>query len=216
MTAHRGVTLCGCRLEKPGHVCAFFDSRTEEYDVLAPFYAEGLGSDEEIITVVGAERYTDHCQRLQSHGIDVPKQMQDGMLHVLLADDWYMKGGPFSAPRMYDLVQGALADLQKKGRRARGAGVMDWALRGGTDTRQLMEYESRVNFLIEAYDATLLCVYDINEISGRMLMELLATHPFIIHGRVLRENPYYTPPLDRLLEVLRADASPGETRAAPN
>lgn len=68
------------------------------------------------------------------------------MLHVLTADDWYMKGGPFGAARMYGLVQEALAELQKKGRRARGAGVMDWALHGGADTREAMEYESRVNF----------------------------------------------------------------------
>jgi hypothetical protein len=196
------VTLCGCRLEKPGHVCAFFDSRAEEYDILAPFYREGLGFDEEVITVVGADRYADHCRRLQAHGIDVPKQIEDGMLHVLTADDWYMKGGPFGAARMYGLVQEALAGLQKKGRRARGAGVMDWALHGGADTKELMEYESRVNFLIETYDATLLCVYDINEISGRMLMELLSTHPYVIQGRRLRENPYYVPPLERLREVL--------------
>jgi hypothetical protein len=76
----------------------------------------------------------------------VPKAIEDGMLHVLTADDWYMKGGPFGAARMYGLVQEALAELRKKGRRARGAGVMDWALHGGADTRELMEYESRVNF----------------------------------------------------------------------
>jgi len=205
MSAHRAVTLCGCELEKPGHICAFFDSRDEEYDILAPFYSEGLGADEEVITVVGADRYADHCRRLQTHGIDVPKALEDGMLHVVTADDWYMKGGPFGAARMYDLVQGTLAELQRKGRRARGAGVMDWVLHGGTDTKEVMEYESRVNFLIETYDATLLCVYDINEISGRMLMELLTTHPYVILGRTLRENPYYVPPLDRLREVLLRD-----------
>jgi hypothetical protein len=97
--------------------------------------------------------------------------------------------------------------LQRKGRRARGAGVMDWALHGAADTKELMEYESRVNFLIDMYDATLLCVYDINEISARMLTELLATHPYTILGGVLRENPCYVQPLERLREVLRTDGS---------
>ena len=164
-------------------------------------------SDRRAGTLWGADRYADHCRRLQTHGIDVAKAMEDGMLHVVTADDWYMKGGPFGATRMYDLVQGALAELQRKGRRARGAGVMDWALHGGTDTKEVMEYESRVNFLIETYDATLLCVYDLNEVSGRMLMELLTTHPYVIFGRTLRENPYYVPPLDRLREVLLRDTS---------
>jgi len=208
MADRRAVTLCGCRLEEPGHICAFFDSRNEEYDILAPFYREGLDCGEEIISVVDADQYTDHCRRLEAHGIDVPKAMEDGMLHVMPADDWYLKGGPFSATRMYELVQGALAELQRKGRRARGAGVMDWAVNGGVDTKELMEYESRVNFLIETYDVTLLCVYDINEISARMMMELLATHPYTIHSRVLRKNPYYVPAVERLREVLLPDAMP--------
>ena len=202
MSAPRTVTLCGRHLDEPGHICAFFDSRTEEYDILAPFYREGLDLDEEIITVVGADRYADHCRRLQEHGIDVSQSIELGKLHVLTADEWYMKGGPFGASRMYELVQGALAELERNGRRARGAGVMDWACHGGADTKELMEYESRVNFLIERYQATLLCVYDINEISGRMMMELLATHPYVIHGRTLRENPYYVRPVERLREVL--------------
>jgi hypothetical protein len=203
MSGPRTVTLCGRQLDKPGHICAFFDSRVEEYAVLAPFYREGLGLDEEVITVVGADRCTDHCRRLEDHGIDVAAALENGRLHVIPADDWYLKGGPFGAARMYDLVQGALAELRRNGRRARGSGVMDWALHGGADMKELMEYESRVNFLIEAYDATLLCVYDINEISGRMLMEILQTHPYVIFGRVLRENPYYRPPLERLREVLQ-------------
>jgi hypothetical protein len=202
MPIDRTVTLCDCRLDDPGHVCAFFDSRTEEYGILAPFYREGLDSDDEIISVVNADRYAEHRKGLASHGIDVTKAEEDGRLHVITADDWYMKGGAFSAGRMYTLVQEALADLQRKGRRARGAGAMDWALHGKADTRELMEYEARVNFLITKYDATLLCVYDINEISGRMLMDLLLTHPYIIHGRVLRKNPYYVPAIDVLREVL--------------
>ena len=210
MSARRPVTLCGCQLEEPGHICAFFNSRAEEYDILAPFFSEGLSEDEEIISVVGADRYSEHCRQLEEHGIDVPKATEDGLLHVIPADDWYLKGGPFGASRMYELVQGALADLEKKGRRARGAGVMDWALNGGADTKELLEYESRANFLIERYDATLLCVYDLHEVSGPMLMELLATHPYVIHGRTLRENPFYTPPVERLREVLESDTAPGQ------
>lgn len=208
----RGVTLCGSHLDGPGHVCAFFDSRAEEYDVLAPFYSEGLAAGEEVITVVGADRTADHRHRLELHGINVAKAEEAGRLHVIPADDWYLRGGPFGAQRMYTLVQEALADLQKQGRRARGAGVMDWAVDGRTDTRELLAYESRVNFLIEKYDATLLCVYDINHVSGRMLMELLGTHPYVIHGRTLRRNPYYTPAMDRLREVLMSDG-PSQSQA---
>jgi hypothetical protein len=50
-----------------------------------------------VITVVGADRCADHCRRLQTYGIDVPKAMEDVMLHAVTTDDCYMKGAPFGA-----------------------------------------------------------------------------------------------------------------------
>jgi hypothetical protein len=206
MSAPRTVTLCGRELEEPGHICAFFDSRTEEYDVLTPYYREGIALDEEVINIVDAKRHRDHCERLKAKGIDVDAETEAGRLQVLTAEETYMKGGRFGAQRMYELLHGALADARRKGRRVRTSGVMDWALHGAAGTEELMDYESRVNFLVPTYDCTLLCVYDINEISGRMMMDILSTHPYIVHGRRIRENPYYVAPLDRLREVLLPDA----------
>lgn len=215
MSAPRTVTLCGRALEEPGHICAFFDSRTEEYEVLVPYFKEGIALDEEVINIVDANRHRDHCERLGAQGIDVESEMRDGRLQVLTAEETYMKGGRFGAQRMYELLQGALADAHRKNRRVRTSGVMDWALHGAAGTEELMEYEARVNFLVPTYECTLLCVYDINEISGRMMMEILATHPYIVHGRHIRENPYYVPPLERLREVLLPDGVPAPQRDLP-
>ncbi len=94
---------------------------------------------------------------------------------------------------------------------------MDWALHGAAGTEELMEYESRVNFLVPTYDCTLLCVYDINEINGRMMMEVLSTHPYILHNKQIRENPYYVAAVDRLREVLlpNSDAAAAPQRSVP-
>ena len=205
MSGPRTVTLCGRALEEPGHICAFFDSRVEEYDILAPYYREGIELDEEVITIVDAEREKDHRTRIQAHGIDVDQATTGGRLQVLRSEETYTKGGRFGAERMYELLHGALADARHRGHRVRTSGVMDWATRGHAGTEELMEYESRVNFLVPSYDCTLLCVYDINEISGRMMMEILSTHPYIIHNRRIRENPYYVAPIERLREVLLPD-----------
>jgi hypothetical protein len=202
------VTLCGRSLDEPGHICAFFDSRTEEYDVLTPYFKEGIALEEEVINIVDTHRHRDHCNRLKAQGIDVDAAMGEGRLQVLTAEDTYMKGGRFGAQRMYEMLQGALADAHQKGRRVRTSGVMDWALHGAAGTEELMEYESRVNFLVPTYDCTLLCVYDINEISGRMMMEILTTHPYIIFNKQIRENPYYVAPLERLRQVLLPDGAP--------
>ena len=215
MSAPRTVTLCGRALEEPGHICAFFDSRTEEYDVLVPYFKEGIALDEEVINIVDAARFHDHCGRLSDRGITVDAEMAAGRLQVLTAEETYIKGGRFGAQRMYELLQGALADAHRKGRRVRTSGVMDWALHGAAGTEELMEYEARVNFLVPTYECTLLCVYDINEISGRMMMEILSTHPYVLHSRTIRENPYCVPPLEWLREVLLPDSPAIATHEAP-
>ena len=208
MSAPRDVHLCGRSLPEPGHICAFFDSREQEYNVLAPYYREGIELDEEVITIVDSDRAKEHRARLATQGIDVESATSRGNLQVLTSEDTYTKGGRFGAVRMYQMLHGALADARAKGRRVRTSGVMDWATRGHAGTDELMEYESRVNFLVPTYDCTLLCVYDINEISGRMMMEILQTHQHIVYGGHIRENPYYVSPVERLREVLLPDGPP--------
>ncbi len=209
------VTLCGHQLHQPGHICAFFDSRDEQYDILAPYYQEGIDQGEQVINIVDRTHVDDHNQRLSSHGIPVEAASECGSLRVLASEDTYTFGGRFAAQRMYDTLQGALADANREGRRVRTSGVMDWAYRGHAGTEELMAYESRVNVLVPLYDCTLLCVYDLNELTGRMMMDILETHPLIVHRREIRENPYYRPPIEMLRDILNPDqATTQEMRQA--
>jgi hypothetical protein len=196
------VTICGRSLGRPGHLCAFFDSREQEYDVLAPFYKEGLDAGEEVINIVDAHRHDDHCRRLARYEIPVEQAITAGALKVLTAEDTYTAGGRFDAQRMYDLLQTALVEARHHGRRVRASGIMDWSRKGTPGTEALMEYEARVNVLVPMYDCTLMCVYDIASISGQEMMDILLTHPFVVNRRRVLENPYYVAPIDLLKEQL--------------
>jgi hypothetical protein len=200
------VTLCGRSLERPGHICAFFDSREQQYDVLSPYYKEGLDGGEEVITIVDAHEHGAHCKHMQQRGIPVDKALSAEQLKVFTAETTYTADGRFDAQRMYDLLQGALADAKRSGRRVRTSGVMDWSSRGAPGTDQLMDYESRVNVLVPIYDCTLLCVYDISKISGQMMMDILTTHPYVVRGKRILHNPHYVPPIELLKDVLLEDA----------
>jgi hypothetical protein len=208
VSAPRTVTLCGHALSEPGHICAFFDSRDQEYQILSPYYKEGLELGEEVITIVDAAREKEHRSRVEKHGVPAEGVLENCQFRVLTSEETYTKGGRFGAERMYDLLHSALADAKRKGNRVRTSGVMDWATRGHAGTEELMEYESRVNFLVPTYECTLLCVYDVNEISGKMMMEIMQTHPYIIYGGRIRENQYYVPPIERLRQVLLPESLP--------
>ena len=207
--SERSVTLCGHRLDEPGHICAFFDSRTEQYQVLSPYYREGIEQGEQVITIVDADDMSGHITRMKAHGVPVEEAMADDRLKVFTAESTYTVGGSFAAERMYDTLQGALADARRAGFRVRTSGVMDWCYEDCPGTEQLMEYEARVNVLLPIYDCTLLCVYDLDRLDARSLMDILATHPFVLHRRELLKNPYYRPPVDLLQDMLlhpRADS----------
>lgn len=201
MSEAPSVTLCGKQLGRPGHICAFFDSRRQEYDVLTPYYLEGLEAGEEIVTIVDAHRHGDHCAQMSARGVAVDELLGD-RLKVLTAEDTYTAGGSFEATRVYDLLQGTLAEAKHKGRRVRTSGVMDWSSSSPPGTEQLMEYESRVNVLVPMYDCTLLCVYDAAKVDGPMMLDILQTHRYVVHRRRVIENPYYVAPLDVRREVL--------------
>jgi len=212
MPQRPAVTLCGRSLERPGHICAFFDSREQQYDVLSPYYLEGIRDGEEVITIVDAHEHDAHCQHMRQRGVPVEEAMSAERLRVFTAETTYTADGRFDATRMYDLLQGALADAKHRGRRVRTSGVMDWSAKGTPGTEQLMDYEARVNVLVPLYDCTLLCVYDLAKINGEMMMDILTTHPYVIHRRKILENPYYVPPIevlkDKLLDTAGLPISP--------
>lgn len=196
------ITLCGQKLERPGHLCAFFDSRDQEYDVLTPYYMEGLEAGEEVVTIVDAHRHGDHCAQIRARGLPVKEALEQERLKVFTAEETYTLGGRFESQRMYDLLQEALASARRNGRKVRTSGVMDWSAQGHAGTEELMEYEAKVNVLVPIYDCTLLCVYDLAKVTGQMVMDILATHPYVVHRRRVLHNPYYTSPVGLLKDVL--------------
>lgn len=60
------------------HICAFFHSPDEEYQVLYPFIKDGFECGEKIFHVVDPQRTDEYLQRLAAAGIDVITTRQSG------------------------------------------------------------------------------------------------------------------------------------------
>jgi hypothetical protein len=50
------------------------------------------------------------------------------------------------------------------------------------------------------------CTYDVTKFSAAVVMDILRTHPQVIVGGILRENPFYVSP-DEFLCELKARAA---------
>ena len=204
------ATVCGHPLTHSAHICAFFDSEQQEYACLLPYFAEGLARGEQVVTIRDADKVAAHVRRLRESGaIPVDDATRAKRLRVFASEETYLQDGVFEVERMYNMIEAALVDAKASGfTRVRTCGDMSWALRDMPGTDELMRYESRVNKLIRDHDCTLMCTYDINQFSGRAVMDVLATHPQVLMGDRIYENPYYVEPEDFASTLARRGAAP--------
>lgn len=199
MKIQQPLTICGEKHSAPMHICGFFDSEDERYDVILPYLKEGLENNEEVLNILESISYSDHCERLSQAGIPVEEKLATSQLKVVSADDTYLKGGSFAADKMYNLVEQALKDAHAAGYNSiRACGDMTWALRNVAGTDELMEYEARLNELTPKHSCSLICMYDINSFSGRAITDIFATHPYVILNGKIHKNPHYMEPLEFL------------------
>jgi hypothetical protein len=200
----RKVSLAGREIGCSCHACAFFHTEEQFYKVLLPFIREGFAAGDRAVHIVDPAKRERHVQTLAAAGIDAERSQQARQLEVRRWEDAYLREGQFDQDAMLALIQEVLED----GRRqefpmTRLVANMEWALEDRPGVRDIVEYESRLNYILPKYDDTVVCTYDLGKFSASAVMDILRTHPMVIVGEVLQENPFYTPP-DVLLPELAA------------
>jgi hypothetical protein len=80
-------------------------------------------------------------------------------------------------------------------------GHMEWALLDKPGVGDLLEYEARLNYVIPKYNDVVICAYDLSKFGASVLMDVMRTHPVVIVGGLLQENPFFVPPDQFLLEI---------------
>jgi hypothetical protein len=204
------VRLAGAELHHHCHACAFFHSRDEEYRLLLPFAKEGYEKGDHVFHIVDPDQRQDRLQRFQKAGIDMKAAERTGQVEVPAWEEVHLREGRFDQDAMLTLVE----EVFQRGQ-ARGFGLtrfwanMEWSLRDSPGVEQLVEYESRLNNLVDRYDDVVICTYDLNRFGGRIVMDILRTHPQVIIGGTLHENPFFVPP-DQFLQELRERTTPAE------
>ena len=205
----RQVRLAGALFNRPRHICAFFNSRDEEYRVMLPFIKEGLEQGHRAFHVVDSRRPAEHLRVLEGSGIDVDRAQREGQLEVRRWDEAYLKDGYFDPDRMLSLIEYALKEGSAQGYEStRFIANMEWALEGKPGFEELVAYETRFNYILPKYDKnTVCCTYDVSRFGASIVMDMLRTHPLVIVGGSLQENPFWVPP-DEFLEELRQRSDP--------
>jgi len=197
------IRFAGSVLNANLHIGAFFRSQEEEYRVLLSFIKAGIERGERAFHVVNPELREDHLRRLKDGGIDTDSAEQSGQFRLQDWDEAYLFEGRFDKERRLAAWRGVLnATEQGRFRRTRIVAHMEWALEDRKGVEDLVEYEAMFSMLYNEYPDPVICTYDLNKFSADVIMNILRTHPMVIVGGLLQENPFYIPP-EQFLEELR-------------
>lgn len=200
---HVELGIPGLQLAPGDHVCAFYRGLSERDDVLIPYLREGLRAGDKCICVVDATEPDAVLANLTGDD-DLRPPLASHQLEVLSSRQTYLRDGAFSTRTMIDFWDRSVGTaLRDPGFTfARAVGEMTWALRDLPGVAELVTYESELNRFLPQYPQVILCLYDLERFSGELVVDILKTHPKVLVGGAVVENPYYLDP-DAFLATMR-------------
>lgn len=184
------------------HICAFFNSIDEQHRVLRPFIKDGFDRGEKAFHLIDPERREEHLRRLAEAGINVQEAMDTGQLEVWPWQDGPLRGRRFDQDIWLASFERVLQSGPAEGyAKTRFVAQMEWALVDLPGVDDLIEFETRVNYVVPKYEDAVICAYDLTKFGASVVMDALRTHPVVIIGGLLQENPFFVPPDQLLLEI---------------
>ena len=198
---NRTIRLGGSVHTCPCHVCAIFSSKEEENAVLLPFMAEGIAAGDRCVNIINGTHREERLQSLAAAGIDVANAEKTGQLELRAWEQAHLVEGRFDQNAMLDALDNAAANGGSDFPRTRLWSNQEWALLDVPGVEDIVEYECRFNYIWPKYNDAIVCVYDSSKFGADLLVQILRTHPLVIIGGVLRENMFYVPPDDLLIEL---------------
>lgn len=177
------------------HLCQIYDTPEEWSAAVTAFLITGLRQGEKCYYVVDIHTTDQVRALLHKHGVDAASAEASGQLVILAETEAYTRGGFFDPDQMISfgitLIETAIAEGYHA---LRGAGEMSWVLRGHPGSNRFIEYEAKLNRdLYPNYPVTGLCQYEWERFGLPLLLDVICTHPTIMVGTKIYDNPYYIP-----------------------
>jgi hypothetical protein len=210
------IPFAGSQLGETRHVCAFFNSDDEEYRVLLPFIRDGMTCGHKAVHVVNPDQCREHQQRLSAAGIDIAAARQSGQFELRTSTETYLHEGRFDQDRMLQAFEKmASGPMNNRFPLSRIVCHMEWATDGASYIDALVEFESRVNDVWEHHEDAVICTYDLRKFGGDTVIDIMRTHPMVIIGGILQQNPFFIPPDIFLREFRQRRREQSTTQASP-
>ena len=170
--------------------------------MLLPFMKEGFAAGDRMVHIVSKDHSDERRRRLAEVGMSANSWGQSEQIEIRPWESAYLRGGRFDQYKMIELFEELGAANEKHGSDfTRLWANMEWALEDFPGTHDIVEYESRLNYVLPKYNMATVCTYDLAKFNAAVIMDIMRTHPHVIIGGILQENPFYVPPDEFLREL---------------
>ncbi len=188
------------------HVCLIYDSEDQRRKTVSEYLATGLNQGELVRYFADTTSPQDLRAWLREAGVEISAAEADGVFGIVKAESAYCPRGRFVPRDVIATMVSRYAMAQKAGYRgSRACGEMSWVLRDIPGADHFLEYEVRINMIIETFPYIGMCQYDARLFDGATLFKVLQVHPYMIaRGQIVR-NPLFIKPEEFLatLEMSR-------------
>ncbi|MDH4178909.1 MAG: MEDS domain-containing protein [Armatimonadota bacterium] len=176
------------------HICAIFDARAQQMDVMGHFVSAGIRAEQRCVWIGPEKSAAALREALQDLGGDLPTLEASSQLLIISEIDFYLQSGVFEPDRTRDLLQALLQDNQREGYYSmRIANDVSWLREDRIDALAWEEFEATLTHEISSLPMVMVCQYDRHQVSGDMIVIALQTHPAVILGDRFRQNPFFAP-----------------------
>jgi PAS domain S-box-containing protein len=181
-------------LAPSGHVCSIYERDLELSELIATFLRIGLERGEKCVYVADPASGGRIEQTLYARGIDVGASIRTKALVWMSPKEAHLEGDSFDPYRMFTLWKDLSSRAREEGfARLRGAADMQWILRAAPGSQRWLAYERHLTQLAADSQCLLLCQYYRPNFRAEHLLDVIRTHPTVIHRGTVAQNLYYVP-----------------------
>ncbi len=158
------------------HYCLFYQNSKDLIDILIPYFKTGLMNNEFCIWVISGE--LDEKTTKESLEKAIPgfkKHLEREQIEIIPNDEWYLTNGSIKIQQVLDAwikKHNQAMDTGYNGMRV--AGDVSWLKE--KERKNIIEYENRVNTLINKLHMITICTYSLDKCSPFELADVINNH----------------------------------------
>ncbi|HHT49747.1 MAG TPA: PAS domain-containing protein [Firmicutes bacterium] len=187
------------------HTCLFYQEEALKNRIILQYVAAGIRNGEKVVCLMDSltkEAILDwfRTEQVKTNGYDPERGL------TVESTRAYFPAGSFLPEEMIErwreYTEVAMAEGFKL---LRVTGEVNWLAKGIPGAERFVEYEQIINARLKGLPLLVLCQFDIKQVSGANLMDLLFTHPMVIANGQVLHNPLFQSRLSERRRLFRPE-----------